>query len=61
MFKDTVTNLLRQAYDAAMFLPNGRERALTLIHEALQVAKQSNDRVLRAHVVQCAERVKGTL
>ena len=61
MMKDTVNKLLRQAYDAAMFLPNGRVEALRLIYLALDVAQTSGDRVLRAHVVQCAERVRGTL
>lgn len=55
MMKD-VKNCLRQAYDA---LANGDKcHALMLCHVALTFARQTDNRVLRAHVAQCVERVK---
>lgn len=59
MFKD-INNLLRQAYDV-MNDTSDKPLALSLIYQALELAKQTENRVLRAHVVQCSERVRGTL
>lgn len=58
MFKD-VSNKLRQAYDACAH--GDKAHSLMLIYEALEIARTTDNRVLRAHIVQCAERVKGTM
>ncbi len=58
MFKD-INNLLRRAYDSAE--QGDRVQALHLIYQALTLAKGTDNRVLRAHIVQCSERVEGTL
>lgn len=58
MFKD-INNLLRLAYQGTE--DGDRVFALQCIYQALDIARQTNNRVLRAHIVQCSERVKGTL
>lgn len=58
MFKD-VSNKLRQAYDACA--EGDKTHALMLIYEALEIARTTDNRVLRAHIVQCSERVKGAM
>lgn len=53
----TVFELLRKAYDV-LNETSDRSQSLLLIYQALEVARATDNRVLRAHVTQCSEYVK---
>lgn len=52
-----VFELLRKAYDV-LNETSDRSQSLLLIYQALDVARKTDNRVLRAHVAQCSEYVK---
>jgi len=53
----TVFELLRKAYDV-LNETSDRAQSLLLIYQALDIARKTDNRVLRAHVVQCSEYVR---